>query len=47
MAPHITVSQGLVSLAPSGQLIPGDLVRMADQALYRAKDEGRNAIVVG
>jgi len=47
VAPCITVSQGLVALSPNGELIPGDLVRMADKALYRAKDEGRNAIVVG
>ncbi len=42
----ITVSQGLATVTPDGDLKPEDLVKMADEALYNAKDSGRNAIVV-
>jgi diguanylate cyclase (GGDEF)-like protein len=42
----ITVSQGLATVIPDGDLKPEDLVKMADEALYNAKDSGRNAIVV-
>jgi diguanylate cyclase (GGDEF)-like protein len=46
VADHVTVSQGLVTVRPDGELEPMELVEMADKALYRAKDAGRNGIEV-
>ena len=46
VADHITVSQGLVTVRPEGDLDPTKLVEMADKALYRAKESGRNGIEV-
>ena len=46
VASHITVSQGLVTIRPDGELEPMQLVEMADKALYKAKDAGRNGIEV-
>ncbi|GAB3288388.1 GGDEF domain-containing protein [Parahaliea aestuarii] len=44
VSPYITVSQGVVSIRPGASLEPADLVKVADRALYEAKDSGRNAI---
>jgi diguanylate cyclase (GGDEF)-like protein len=46
-ANHITVSQGVVTVQPDGELEPIDLVKRVDKALYLAKDSGRNSITVG
>ncbi len=43
---YVTVSAGLISLVPSNDESTEDLVRMADCALYVAKDSGRNQCVV-
>lgn len=40
----VTVSIGVAILQPSNQLLPVELVRQADAALYRAKTNGRNCI---
>ncbi|NOR40138.1 MAG: diguanylate cyclase [Gammaproteobacteria bacterium] len=45
-ASYITVSQGVVTVRPDGELQPMDLVNRVDKALYQAKDDGRNAIAV-
>jgi diguanylate cyclase (GGDEF)-like protein len=45
-ASYITVSQGVVTVRPDGELQPVDLVNRVDKALYQAKDDGRNAIAV-
>jgi diguanylate cyclase (GGDEF)-like protein len=46
VADFITVSQGLVTITPEGDLQPEEVVKMADDALYKAKDSGRNTIIV-
>jgi diguanylate cyclase (GGDEF)-like protein len=44
VANHLTVSQGLVTARPSSELEPGQLIELADKALYEAKDAGRNCV---
>jgi diguanylate cyclase (GGDEF)-like protein len=44
VANHLTVSQGLVTARPSSELEPGQLIELADKALYEAKGAGRNCI---
>jgi diguanylate cyclase (GGDEF)-like protein len=42
----ITVSQGVITATPEGECDPQDIIQLADDALYRAKKSGRNAIDV-
>ena len=42
----VTVSLGVASTVPDGSGSPDDLIRAADQALYKAKHAGRNRIKV-
>ena len=44
VAPNVTVSIGLASFVPTTRDMPAHLVALADEALYRAKSEGRNRI---
>lgn len=46
VSPLITMSMGIASLIPSTDTSPERLVSMADQALYRAKAQGRNCYCV-
>lgn len=43
---YITVSQGVITVRPDGELEPTDLVKRVDNALYQAKDSGRDTICV-
>jgi diguanylate cyclase (GGDEF)-like protein/PAS domain S-box-containing protein len=38
----VTISIGISSLIPTSELSPSNLIEQADQALYRAKQQGRN-----
>jgi diguanylate cyclase (GGDEF)-like protein len=41
----VTVSIGVATMQPDKNLAPNALINLADQALYRAKSEGRNCVV--
>jgi diguanylate cyclase (GGDEF)-like protein len=40
--PYITMSAGVASLVPQADMTWDDLIAAADQALYQAKEAGRN-----
>ncbi|BAQ61185.1 serine/threonine protein kinase PrkC [Geminocystis sp. NIES-3708] len=42
---YVTLSIGFVSLIPTSQLTPENLITKTDLALYQAKNEGRNRII--
>ncbi len=42
VSPWVTISVGVATLIPYGQAKPDYLVKMADEALYLAKEHGRN-----
>lgn len=45
VAPCITMSCGVAAMFPSNSTKPQTLIQRADQALYRAKQKGRNCVI--
>lgn len=43
---HITVSLGVTTVVPEANSVPDDCIKLVDEALYRAKDAGRNRISI-
>jgi len=42
---YVTISCGVASMFPSTNTKPQMLIQKADQALYRAKQNGRNCVI--
>ncbi|MHC5599466.1 MAG: GGDEF domain-containing response regulator [Nostoc sp.] len=42
---YLTLSMGIATVVPSWESSPSDLIVLADKALYRAKDEGRDRFI--
>jgi diguanylate cyclase (GGDEF)-like protein len=42
----VSLSQGIASLVPVSETKPENIIELADQALYQAKQQGRNRYVI-
>lgn len=47
VAPHVTVSMGVLTLPPHQSCAQDEILQAADSLLYRAKGDGRNRFVYG
>ena len=46
VASHITLSLGVAAIVPQPEMDREELIEMADKALYQAKKQGRNRVVI-
>lgn len=44
---QVTLSLGVAGIVPNNELVPTILIASADDALYQAKEQGRNCVVLG
>jgi diguanylate cyclase (GGDEF)-like protein len=42
----VSISQGIASVVPTQDTRPESVIELADQALYQAKQQGRNRYIV-
>lgn len=42
----VTASLGVVTVIPNENLDPMDLIELADKAMYKAKKDGRNKVIM-
>jgi len=43
---HVTISAGVGTTVPENNIDPGSLIKLADRAMYDAKEQGRNRVIV-
>src|SRR5690606_3386339 len=46
VSPYLTVSVGVATVVPHGEMVKDDLIKRADDALYEGKAKGRNRVNV-
>jgi len=46
VSPYVTISLGVTTIMPAPNADPGDCIKLVDEALYRAKNAGRNRLSV-
>jgi len=46
VSPYVTISLGVTTIVPAANSAPDECIKLVDEALYRAKNAGRNRLSV-